>query len=75
MRSLVLEPWKAKRLKYVVSLRRSRVEGAQDDRPYIGLENIESSTGRLIGTPAMDDIAASSATAEGESLRARCEIN
>ncbi|EQD28759.1 restriction modification system DNA specificity subunit, partial [mine drainage metagenome] len=58
----------SKRLKYVVSLRRSRVEGAQDDRPYIGLENIESSTGRLIGDPAATDVSAPSATGEAESL-------
>jgi type I restriction enzyme S subunit len=37
-----------KKLKYVVSLRRSRIEGVCDDRPYLGLENIESSTGRLV---------------------------
>ena len=57
-----------KRLKYVVSLRRSRVDGAQDDRPYIGLENIESSTGRLVVNPAEVGDAPSSLTAEGESL-------
>jgi type I restriction enzyme S subunit len=37
-----------KRLKYVVSLRRSRVDGSEDEKPYVGLENIESWTGRLI---------------------------
>jgi type I restriction enzyme S subunit len=58
----------SKRLKYVVSLRRSRVDGSQDDRPYIGLENIESSTGRLIGNPAASGEAPSSGTAESESL-------
>ena len=58
----------SKRLKYVVALRRSRVEGTQDDRPYIGLENIESSTGRLIGDPAATDQPAPSATVEAESL-------
>lgn len=58
----------SKRLKYVVALRRSRVEGAQDDRPYIGLENIESSTGRLIEEPCDPDQLAPASTAEGESL-------
>jgi type I restriction enzyme S subunit len=37
-----------KRLKYVVSLRRSRVDGSEDGRPYVGLEHIEAGTGRLI---------------------------
>ena len=37
-----------KRLKYVVQLRRTRVEGIDDKQPYIGLEHIESGTGRLI---------------------------
>jgi type I restriction enzyme S subunit len=58
----------SKRLKYVVSLRRSRVDGTQEDRPYIGLENIESATGRLIGNPVATVDTTSPATAEGESL-------
>jgi hypothetical protein len=41
-----------KRLKYVVSLRRSRVDGDENGRPYVGLEQIESGTGRLIRTGA-----------------------
>jgi len=61
-------PATSKRLKYVVALRRSRVEGAEDDRPYIGLENIESSTGRLIGDPGATEQSAPSSTGEGESL-------
>lgn len=68
MTALSLHPETMKRLKYVVVRRRSRVEGAHDDRPYIGLENIESSTGRLIGDPAATDLPAPSATGEGESL-------
>jgi len=31
-----------------VTLRRARVEGSDDNRPYVGLENIESGTGRLL---------------------------
>ena len=31
------------RLKYAVELRRTRVEGADSEKPYVGLENIESS--------------------------------
>jgi type I restriction enzyme S subunit len=65
---LAPRPAASKRLKYVVALRRSRVEGAQDDRPYIGLENIESSTGRLIGEPGATEQPTPSATGEGESL-------
>ena len=38
-----------KRLKHVVSLRRSHIAGIDDDRPYVGLENIASWTGRLRG--------------------------
>ena len=38
-----------KRLKHVVSLRRSRVDGIEDGRPYVGLENIDSWTGALLG--------------------------
>lgn len=37
-----------KRLKHVVSLRRSHTEGIEDDRPYVGLENIASWTGKLL---------------------------
>jgi type I restriction enzyme S subunit len=39
-----------KRLKHVVHLRRSRQNGRHDGRPYVGLENIESETGRLLST-------------------------
>ena len=68
MTALAPRPEITKRLKYVVSLRRSRVEGAADDRPYIGLENIESSTGRLIGETAATDESALSASGESGSL-------
>jgi type I restriction enzyme, S subunit len=66
--ALVSRPSASKRLKYVVTLRRSRVEGTQDNRPYIGLENIESSTGRLIGDPTASDQTALSSTGATESL-------
>ena len=68
MSSLAPRPAVAKRLKYVVALRRSRGEGAGDERPYIGLESIESSTGRLIGDPAATDESALSASGQSESL-------
>jgi type I restriction enzyme, S subunit len=66
--ALAQRPSTSKRLKYVVALRRTRVDGAQDDRPYIGLENIESATGRLIGDPGETDQPAAAATGDGESL-------
>lgn len=56
----------SKRLKYVVALRRSRVDGSEDDRPYIGLENIESWTGRRLDQSAGEE--SSAPTTEGESL-------
>lgn len=62
------EKWPRKRLKYVVSLRRSRVDGGEDERPYLGLENIESWTGKLVSTPSEDDDAPSSPGMEGTSL-------
>jgi len=40
--------WPVKRLKYAVVLRRDRVEGLDQNRPYVGLEHIESGTGRLL---------------------------
>jgi type I restriction enzyme S subunit len=56
-------------LKYVVSLRRSRVDGSADDRPYIGLENIESWTGKRLTDPVTTVSNESSAAAvEGTSL-------
>ena len=54
-------PFPEKRIKRVVSLRRSRVDGHEDDRPYIGLEHIESWTGTLLHDSA-------NSTAEGSSL-------
>ena len=68
MSAIAPRPEIAKRLKYVASLRRSRVEGAAGDRPYIGLENIESSTGRLIGEPAATADFALPAPGESESM-------
>lgn len=63
----VVSLFPAKRLKHVVSLRRSRVDGNEDDRPYVGLENIESWTGKLIGNSATDE-ASSAIMVEGTSL-------
>jgi len=40
--------WEAKRLKYSVNLINDKVETGTIDLPYIGLENVESWTGRLV---------------------------
>lgn len=63
----IVSPFPAKRLKHVVSLRRSRVDGNEDDRPYVGLENIESWTGKLIGNLETDE-ASSAVMVDGTSL-------
>lgn len=39
--------WEEKRLKFTVTLRNDKVEAKLFTLPYLGLENIESSTGRL----------------------------
>ncbi|GIK80925.1 MAG: hypothetical protein BroJett024_20300 [Alphaproteobacteria bacterium] len=57
-----------KRLKYAVSLRRSRVDGSEDARPYIGLEHIESGTGRLLLTSPVTETSLEDAEATSESL-------
>lgn len=57
-----------KRLKYAVSLRRARVDGADDERPYVGLEQIESGTGRLAPITAIAESGGDTPTAAGESL-------
>ena len=44
----VVRPFPLKRLKHVVSLRRSRMDGIGRSGPYVGLENIESRTGKLL---------------------------
>lgn len=36
------------RLKYAVDLRRTRIDGTGSEAPYVGLENIESGTGRFV---------------------------
>ena len=40
-----------KRLKHLVTLRRRRTAAGDVTRPYIGLEDIESGTGRLVNAP------------------------
>ena len=62
-----VSPFPTKRLKHVVLLQRSRVDGSEDDRPYIGLESIESWTGKLLRTSTATD-ENPSALANGTSL-------
>ena len=61
-----------KRLKYLVALRRSRNTTEEDTQPYVGLENIESWTGKLTDD-AMSDGGASSTVSESTSLGNRFE--
>lgn len=56
--------YSCKRLKYVVSLRRARSDD-MNDRPYIGLEDIESWTGKLLAAPVETSIELSINTREG----------
>lgn len=56
------------RLKYAVELRRDRTEGGESDLPYVGLENIESGTGKLLGSVNAQGTDDPSAVVGGESL-------
>jgi len=64
----VTKPFETKRLKYLVSLRRSRVDGAGDGRPYLGLENIQSCTGKLVAESLGYESGADQSQGSGESL-------
>ena len=64
----VASSFPAKRLKHVVSLRRSRVDGSGDDKRYVGLENVESWTGKLLGDSAATDESRSAIVTGGTSL-------
>ena len=55
-------------MKHVVLLRRLRLDGSEDDRPYIGLESIESWTGKLLGNSAATDEGPSAITVQGTSI-------
>jgi type I restriction enzyme S subunit len=44
----VPEGWEVKKLKYSVDLYSKKSNGNANERPYVGLEHIESQTGRLI---------------------------
>ena len=68
MTSLTPHTATSTRLKYAVALRRSRIDGPQRERPYVGLENIESSTGRLVGELVATEQPTLSSNDEGESL-------
>jgi restriction endonuclease S subunit len=65
--------WTAIRINHVVTLRRSRVQSDEERKPYIGLEHIESWTGRLVSDLSSADEAAVSATRESDSLSSTFE--
>ena len=61
--------WHHKRLKYVVQLCHARIEGSNSEQSYIGLEHIESGTGRLVrGISDFTEGTDKDTTANGESL-------
>jgi len=61
-----------KRLKYVVCLRNARAEGDGIARHYIGLENVEPWTGKLVQPAA--NISENSLAMEGESTSSTFEV-
>jgi restriction endonuclease S subunit len=65
--------WTAIRINHVVTLRRSRVQSDEERKPYIGLEHVESWTGRLVSDLSSADEAAVSATRESDSLSSTFE--
>lgn len=56
------------RLKYGVDLRRARIDGAESNSPYIGLENIESGTGRFVQRADQIESDSDLGSAVGDSL-------
>ena len=60
----VPEGWKIEKLKYLTSERKEKANDLNFSKTYIGLENIESWTGRLIGSTSLEEI-------DGESLKFR----
>ncbi len=70
MSGVALSNQQTLKLKYAVELRRARVEGADSDRPYVGLENIESGTGRLIASATTEAKEGEFVSAVGDSLSA-----
>ena len=59
-----------KRLKYLVALRRLHTQASDGSRPYVGLEDIESGTGRLTNRVTASSPSASSVTDESDRLGA-----
>lgn len=48
-------PWPKVKLKYVASLVSARADSRPEGSPYVGLENIESKTGKLLGAQGLVD--------------------
>ena len=66
-----VSPFPTKRLKHIVSLRQSRVNGNEGGGSYIGLENIESWTGKIfdnLSATATEDSAPSNVFNPGDVL-------
>ena len=64
-------PYPTKRLKHIVSLRQSRVNGNGGESLYVGLENIEPWTGKLfesLSPATMDDTVQSNVFSPGDVL-------
>ena len=70
MSGVALSNQQTLKLKYAVELRRARVEGPDSDRPYVGLENIESGTGRLIASATAEATEGEFVSPVGDSLSA-----
>ena len=54
-RIAIHDDWRYIKLKYTVQLANSRADSRPDGLPYVGMENIESHTGRLIRAQHQDD--------------------
>jgi len=48
--------WELKRLRFLAPIQREKLEEKPDDLPYIGLEQIESETGRLANNSAPEQV-------------------
>lgn len=68
MRTPAATSLQVRRLKYAVQLRRDRVDERNGERPYVGLENIESGTGRLVPTFGEGSSDHAASTSGGDSL-------
>ena len=59
--------WVTKRLKYAAPLRISRTDASSDNAEYIGLENIESGTGRFVEADSIEESPSDETESQGTS--------